>query len=90
MEAVEVGLPQQPVPPRQRERRLDQQKEKVHEPLLLWPDRSGHGETGSLSDSGHYPFDQRKGWKCVNVQVVPRMPKRILEDCLGIQDEGRV
>ena len=35
VEAVEVGLPQQPVPPRQHERWLGQQKEKVHEPLLF-------------------------------------------------------
>ena len=92
VEAVEVGLPQQPVPPRQRERWLGQEKEKVSEPLLLWPERSdqGHGEIGGLSDSGHYPSNQRKGWKRLNVQVVPRMAKRILKDHLGIRDEGTV
>ena len=40
VEAAEVGLPQQLVPPRQCERWLGQLKEKVHEPLLLWPERS--------------------------------------------------
>ena len=92
VKAVEVGLPQQPVPPRQRERWLGQQKEKVREPLLLWPERSdqGHGEIEGLTDSGHHPPDQQKGWKCVHVQVVPRMAKCILEDRLGIWDEGTV
>ena len=90
VEPVEVGLPQQPVPPRQRERWLGQQKEKVSEPLLLRPEGGdqSHGEIGGLSDSSHHPSDERKGWKRVNVQVVPRMTKRILEDRLEIQDEG--
>ena len=37
VELVEVGLPQQPVPPGHRERWMGQQ-EKVSEPLLLWPE----------------------------------------------------
>ena len=50
VEPVEVGLPQQLVPPRKHHWRLGQQKEKVRKPLLLWPkggDQS-HGEIGSL------------------------------------------
>ena len=92
VEAVDVGLPQQPVPPKQRKRWLGQEKEKIGEPLLLWPERGdqSHGKIGSLSDSAHHPSDKRKGWKSVNVQVVPRMAKHILEDRLGIRDEGAV
>ena len=92
LEAVEVGLPQQPVSPRQRERWLGQQNEKVGEPLLLRPERGdqSHGKIGGLSDSGHHPSNKRKGWKRVHVQVATRMLKRILEDRLGIQDEGAV
>ena len=91
VEAAEVGLPQQSVPPRQSERWLGQQEE-VCKPLFLWPERSdeSHGEIGGLSDSGHHPSDQRKGRKHVNVQVVRRMVKCILEDRLGIRDEGTV
>ena len=92
VEVAEVGLPQQPVPPRQRERWLGQQREKVCEPLFLWPERSdqSHREIGGLSDSGHHPSDQRKGRKRVYVQVVPRMAKHILDDHLGIRNEGTV
>ena len=48
VEAVEVGLLQQPAPPRQHERWLGQQKEKVDEPLLLRPEKGdqSHGEIG--------------------------------------------
>ena len=69
VEVVEVGLTQQLVPPRQRERWLCQQKEKVSEPLLFRPERGdqNHGEIGGLSDSGHHTSDERKGWKCVHV-----------------------
>ena len=57
------------------------------------PARGGdqsHGEIGGLSDSSHHPFYQRKGWKRIQVQVGPRMTKRILKDCLGIRDKGTV
>ena len=47
-------------------------------------------EIGSLSDPGHHPTNERKGWERVNVQVVPRMAKRILKDHLGIRDKGAV
>ena len=92
VEAVEAGMPQQPVPPRQRKRWLGQQKEKVGEPLLLQPEGGdqGHGEIGGLSDSSHHLSEKRKGWKRVNIQIVPRMEKCILEDRLGIWDEGAV
>ena len=38
VEPVEARLPQQLVPPRKRHWWLGQQKEKVCEPLLLWPE----------------------------------------------------
>ena len=92
VEAAEVGLPQQPVPPRERERWMGQKKKEVYEPLLFWPERGdhSHGEIGSLSDPGHHTPDERKGWERVNVQAVPSLARRILEDRLGIQDEGAV
>ena len=51
VEPVEVGLLQTLVPPQKRRWWLGQQKEKVCEPLLLWPEGGdqSHGETGSLS-----------------------------------------
>ena len=51
VELVEVGLPQQLVPSRQRERWLDQQKKKVGEPLFLRPEGGdqSHGEIGCLN-----------------------------------------
>ena len=88
VEAVEVGLPQQLVPPGERQRWLGQQKEEVCKPPLLRPERGdqSHGEIWGLSDPSHDSPNQRKGRKCVNVQVVPRMWERILVDGLGIQD----
>ena len=88
----EVGLPQQLVPPWKCHWWLGQKKEKICEPLLIWPEGGdqSHGEMGSLSDSSHCPSDQRKGWKRVQVQVGPMMTKRILEDRLGIRDKGTV
>ena len=40
----------------------------------------------SRSDEGDHPTDQRKVRERVQIQVIPRMMKRILEDGLGIQD----
>ena len=57
------------------------------------PARGGRLESWrdwGLSDSSHHSSDEGKGWKHVNVQVVPRMAKRILEDRLGVRNEGTV
>ena len=58
VEQVEVGLPQQPDPPRKRARWLGQQK-KVGEPLFLWPEGGdqSHGEIECLPNSSHHPSD---------------------------------
>ena len=64
VEATEVGLPQQPVPPRQHERWLGQQKKKVREPLLLWPERSdqSHREIGvPLTLATTLPIREKEG-----------------------------
>ena len=59
-------------------------------PSLVKGGDQSHGEIGGLSDLSHHPSYQRKGWKRVQAQVVPRMTKRILEDRLGIRDKGTV
>ena len=91
---VRNGPPQELVCPRYR----------LPEPEGVWVSRSrrsanhsfsgqtggdqSHGEIGSISDSSHHPSDWRRERKRVQVQVVPKMTKRILVDCLGIRDKG--
>ena len=90
VEAVDVGLLQQPVPQRQSEVVGSAEGEGRR---ITPPAREGdqsHGKIRGLSDSGHHPSDERKGWKRIYVQVVPRMPKRIVEDRLGMWDEVAV
>ena len=92
MEQTAMGLPKQLVPARQRQGWLGQQKLQVCKPLLLWPERcdQSHRDTRRLLDAGDHPPDQRKGRERVQVQVVPRMAKRILEDGLGIRDKRAI
>ena len=92
MEQTAMGLPKQLVPARQSQGRLSQKKQQVCEPLLLWPERcdQSHRDTRRLLDASDHPTDQSKGRERVQIQVVPRMAKRILEDGLGIQDKRAI
>ena len=58
VEPVEVGLLQQLVSSWKHHWWVGQWKEKVCEPLLLWPEGGdqSHEEIGGLSDSSHQPF----------------------------------
>ena len=92
MEQTAMGLPKQLVPARQSQGWLGQQKQQVCEPLLLWPERrdQSHRDTRRLLDAGDHPTDQIKGRERVQIQNVPRMTKRILEDGLGIRDKRAI
>ena len=56
-------------------------------PSLLFK-KNFAGQRGATT--GDHPTDQRKGRECVQVQVIPRMMKRVFEDGQGIRDKRAI
>ena len=39
-----------------------------------------------VSLTGHYPVDQTERWKCVHVEMIPRVGEGVFEDGLRVWD----
>ena len=86
VEEVTVRLPKQTVQPRQGREVVGS----VEVEGLRTTPSLVRGVQPESSHMGDHPTDQRKGREYVQVQVIPRMTKRILENGLGIQDKRAI
>ena len=59
-------------------------------PPLDCTNRDGNSSVVGVVDASDHPTDQSKGRERVQIQVVPRVAKRILEDGLGIRDKRAI
>ena len=59
-------------------------------PSLAREERPSYREIWGLSDPSHYSLDQMEGRERVRVEIVPGVTEGVLEDGLGIQDQGVV